>query len=113
MTYQDQHNVLAYTRQKFYTENCSKAQLSLPEFSDQKFIKWLVYINDSTTDFNYKMIIGRDLLEKLDFILDFGAETMIWQDISVPMKNPDTSMEEMYHISNNPVNPEYDGVRQI
>ncbi len=38
---------------------------------------------------------------------------MIWQDISIPMKDPDASMEESYHIRNNSVNPEHDCVQDI
>ncbi len=56
----------------FHTEYRSKVQLSLPKFSDQKLIKWLVYVDDSTTDFNYDMIIGQNLLKELGMLLDFG-----------------------------------------
>ncbi len=90
----------------FHIEYHSKAQLSLPKFSDEKLIKWLVYINDSLTDFNYDMIIGCDLLKELSIILKFGAEMMIWHNAAVPMKELDASMEELYYIQDNPVNPE-------
>ncbi len=49
----------------FHTEYCSKLQLSLPDCSDQKLIKRSGYINDSTTDFHYDIIIGHDLLKEL------------------------------------------------
>ncbi len=72
-----------------------------------------MYINDSTTDFNYDMIIGRDLLKELGMLLDFGTETMIWQDIMVPMKNPNVTMEESYHIWDASVPLEHDQVHNI
>ncbi len=65
-----------------------------------------VYIDDSTTDFKYDMIIICDLLNELGIILNFGAGMMIWQDISVSMKFLDASIEELYHICDNPINPE-------
>ncbi len=62
----------------FHTKYHSKVQQLLPEFSDQRLIKWLVYVDDSRTDFNYNMIIGHDSLKELGIMLDFGTETMIW-----------------------------------
>ncbi len=38
---------------------------------------------------------------------------MIWHDISVPMKDWDASMEELYHIQDNPVDPEYNHVQNV
>ncbi len=73
-------------------------------------MKWLVYVDDSITDFNYDMNLGNGLLKELGIILDFGAGTKIWLDISVLMKDLDASMEKSYHICNNPVDPEYDCV---
>ncbi len=65
-------------------------------------------VDDSMTDFNYDMIISRDLLKELGIVLDFGAGVIVWQDISGPVKDPDTSMEELYYIPDDPVNPKYD-----
>ncbi len=85
----------------------------LPEFSDQKLIKWSVYVNDSTSDFNYNMIIGCYLLKELGILLDFGTEMMIWQDILVPMKNPHVTMEESFHIRDASVAADCDQVCNI
>ncbi len=99
--------------ENFHTEYRSKVQLSLPKFLDQKLIKWLVYVDDSTTDFNYDIIIGRDLLKELGILLDFGKEMMIWQDISIRMKDSNATMEESYHIQDASVAADYDYVRDI
>ncbi len=56
------------------------------------------------------MIIGQDLLKELGIILDFGAGTMIWNDIAGPMKDLDASMEKLYYICNDPIDLEYDCV---
>ncbi len=46
----------------FRTEYKSKNPFSLPELSDQKLVTWQVYVDESTTDLSYDMIIARDLL---------------------------------------------------
>ena len=97
----------------FHTEYRSKIQLSLPEFSDQKLITWQAYVDESSTDLNYDMIIGRDLLKELGIVLDFSAETMIWHDVPVPMKDPDATMEESYYVRHDQSDPEYDRVKHI
>ncbi len=60
-----------------HMEYQNKVQLLLYEFSDQKLIIWLVYVYDSSTDFNCDMIIGQDVEKELEIVLDFSAETMI------------------------------------
>ncbi len=78
----------------FHTEYHSKEQLSLPESSDEKLTK---YVNDSTTDFNYDMIIGLDLLKELGIMLSFGSEVMIWQNIVIPMTDPQYDERAVSH----------------
>ncbi len=60
-----------------YCKYYSNVQLSLPDFSNQKLIKWSMYVNDNTDDFDYDMNVCKGPLKKLGFILDFGAGTMI------------------------------------
>ncbi len=55
---------------------------------------------DSSTDFNYDMIICQDLLKELGIVFDFGAEMMISHYITVPMKEPDVMMEELCYTCN-------------
>ncbi len=70
-------------------------------------------MDDSTTDFNYDMIIGHDLLKEFGNIHNFGAGTMFWYDAAVPVEDPDASMEKSYHIWDNPADPVYDHVQHI
>ncbi len=69
-----------------------------------------MYVDDSSTDFNYCMIISWDLLKELGIILTFGPGMMIWQNVAVIMKDLDTTMEQLYHVCNDPVDPEHDRV---
>ncbi len=64
----DKYHALANLRWNFHTAYGSKVQLLLPEFSDQKLILWSVYINSSSTDFNYDKIIGQNLLKKREVL---------------------------------------------
>ena len=44
---------------------------------------------DDTTPANtscYDMIIGRDLIQALGFIIDFNDHTMTWDEATIPMK---------------------------
>ncbi len=57
-----------------------------------------MHIDDSSTNFNYEMIIGRDLCKELVIVLHFAVGTMIWHNIAAPMKDLDAMMEELYYI---------------
>ncbi len=59
------------------------------------------------------MIIGRDLLKELGIVLDFSAETMIWHDVPVPVKDPDATVEESYYVRHDQSDPEYERVKHI
>jgi hypothetical protein len=56
----------------FTTKTICKIKFSLPEFFENRTIDWTVHVDDSKTDQQYDMIIGRDLLEELGMSLDFG-----------------------------------------
>jgi len=51
----------------------------------------------------YDLIIGRDLLQALGILLDFKNQTITWDEITIPMKDPEASMEEGYKIHESPV----------
>ena len=63
-----------------------KIDFTLPEFSETKIINHQFNI-DSSEDNNlgYDMIIGQDLMKKLDMIVNLNNINLIWDNIIVPM----------------------------
>ena len=46
----------------------------------------------------YDMILGRDLLKKLELTLDFSTETVTSEEASIPMKSPSAQAIESLYI---------------
>jgi len=67
-----------------------------PELSETKIITWKLHVFKNTL--KYDLIIGRDLLQALGILLDFKNQTITWDEITIPMKDPEASMEEGYEI---------------
>eukprot|EP00957_Ditylum_brightwellii_P120101 9164506-Ditylum_brightwellii.AAC.1 len=44
------------------------------------------------------MILDRDVLKSLGIVLDHAAETIIWDDASIPMKTTSAQPAESFHI---------------
>ena len=44
------------------------------------------------------MILGRDLLKMLGFIINFSTETISWNDAGIPMKESMATLTESFHI---------------
>ena len=73
------------------------SELTLPEFDKSKKISGnTALVFDS--DCNYDIILGRDLLQKIGLVLNFGTNTIEWLDAVIPMKTPDfwTSPNSFY-----------------
>ena len=56
----------------FTTSHTAKVQITLPELDSNKIVTWNCHADLTDGNSRYDMIIGRDLLSELKFILDFG-----------------------------------------
>jgi len=58
----------------------------MPEFHQNKEIKWEMYVDESKHGSSrYDMIMGRDLMTELGFKIDFKTGHMEWDNAIVPM----------------------------
>ena len=58
----------------------------MPEFDDRVTIKQPFHICEH--ELGYDMIIGRETLAELGFIIDFKSNQISWNDMKVEMKHP-------------------------
>ena len=92
----------------FVTKCKVKAKFILPEFFENREIKWTMHVDESDSSSNaYDMIIGRDLLQELGIDLIFSQGKMVWDNASVPMRDPqhlqDTHVEALEDEIFNPL----------
>jgi len=73
----------------FETNKTCKVQFILPEFDQNKIIEWTMHVDDSTSNSNYDMIIGTDLMVELGMNIEFDRQVMTWEQATVPLKNRD------------------------
>jgi len=78
------------------TNQKAKVQFMFPELSETKIITWNLHVFEQST--RYDLIIGRDLLQDLGILLDFKNQTVTWDEVTVPMRDPDTTIEDGYQI---------------
>ena len=78
------------------TSKAVTADFCFPEFYEHKTIKWKFHL--TTLPDKYDMIIGRDLMKTLGISLDFNQESIIWDELHVPMKNLEESPLENFLI---------------
>ena len=64
----------------------STLNIELPEFSDKKIITWNFSVAD-TSKIGYDLIIGRDLMNKLEMNISFENKTISWEGNEVPMRD--------------------------
>ena len=81
-------------------EKC-KALFSLPEFSPTKVIEWEMHVG-TLENTPYDMIVGNDLLEHLKIDLKYSTSTMTWDNVEIPMKSRDATLENSYYIHDSP-----------
>ena len=60
----------------FKTSRQVDVQLLLPEFHQNKEVRWTMYVDESSGESRYDMIIGRDLMTELGFKIDFQSGKM-------------------------------------
>jgi hypothetical protein len=75
----------------FRTSGICPVRFYLPEFSTQECVKWNSHVDSSkqTVKSHYDMILGCDLLEQLPLDIKFSDHTMMWQEVTAPMKTVD------------------------
>ena len=76
----------------FHTRRKALISFKLIEFSNNKMINWTAHV-DETTDpskAKYDLIIGSDLMSKLKIDLLYSQQQIVWDEVSIPMKNRGT-----------------------
>jgi len=96
---------------QFETNHKCKITFNLPEFHTGRDITWTAYVDESKSDLSrYDMIIGRDLLDELGMDFLFSQGLMVWDNASVPMRDPkwlkDKYIEEYAQEIHNMEDPE-------
>ena len=81
---------------KLRTNKVCKTQMSLPELHDNHVIEWTFHV--TPTMGAYDMIIGRDILEDLGFILDFEQREVHWDNASIPFKDMTKDVMESFYV---------------
>ena len=77
------------------TTDTVKTTFILPEFHPHRSIEWTFNVTPMTM--NYDAILGRDVLEELGMQIDFSNCTIVWDEVTVPMKNIDTPFNDQYY----------------
>ncbi len=80
----------------FKTTEQVQVQLILPELHEGKTICCNAHV--ANTLGIYDLIIGRDLLIELGFMLNFKMQTVEWDEIEIPMKPENATPEWSFHI---------------
>ena len=73
----------------FKTSRKADIQFIMPEFHRHKEVRWTVYVDQSSSESRYDMIIGRYLMSELGFKIDFQTGRMEWDNASIPMESVD------------------------
>ena len=68
----------------------------LPEFHTDRVIEWDLHVSPNLGA--YDMILGRDILDDLQFIFDYRDKTITWDEVSIPMKSVGNSEGEAYYV---------------
>ena len=80
----------------FHTRRKALISFKLIEFSNNKMINWTAHV-DETTDpskAKYDLIIGSDLMSKLKIDLLYSQQQIVWDEVSIPMKNRGTISDQ-------------------
>jgi hypothetical protein len=75
----------------FKTSSICPIRFYLPEFSSRECVGWNFHVDGSkqTVNCRYDMIVGCNLLEQLPLDIKFSNHTLMWQEVTVPMKTVD------------------------
>ena len=84
----------------FDTTKKAQVQFILPELHEGRTIVYKAHIAKQLG--RYDMILGRDLLKELGIKLDFGDETVTWDEMTIPMKPENATVMTSYHLDDSP-----------
>ena len=72
----------------FTTRHECPINFTLPEFTMSRDVKWTVQVDESPeNNSRYDMIMGRDLLSTLGIDIMWSKGTLVWDNLSIPMKD--------------------------
>ena len=105
----------------FQTTSRCKCTFSFPEFHENKYITWKVYVDESDPEMSrYDMIVGRDILTEIGLDLKFSEQVMEWDNATVPMRSTrwlDSHHIDLYeahiHLQNDPLSEEVKRIQDI
>lgn len=81
----------------FNTNYAVQTQFSLPELHEGRLINWDMHVSDTLSD--YDIIVGRDMLAELGIDLLFSSRSVVWDDVSIPFKPRDATMDTDYYVA--------------
>jgi len=105
----------------FETNRKCRVSFILPEFHPDRDITWTAYVDESPqANSRYDMIIGRDLLQELGMDFLFSKKVMIWDNATVPMRDPRwlqsanlDAYEKEVHSMHDPATTEAERIQEI
>ena len=83
----------------FQTSKKCKTTFILNEFFENKSIEWNLHVNSTPSSHHYDMTLGHDIMSELRIALNFKDQTMMWDDLTINMKDPKSLLDLL-----NPVN---------
>ena len=76
----------------FTSNRTSEMRFFLSEFSESRDITWKFHvIPDANNAMPYDMIIGRDLMQSLNMDVLYSENTVVWDDLRLPMQQVNKS----------------------
>ena len=93
----DKKNKLSTMAKIFKTTSITEIILKLPELNHSTNI----YAKCNLTDklLNYNLILGWDILNKLGIIFNLQNKTITWQEVSILMKPPNYTTNELKKVA--------------
>ena len=80
----------------FFTNQKCRTKMIFAEFNPTAEIMHTVHVAKSLG--NYNLIIGQDLLHKLEIDIKFSTKTMCWNNVKINMKEPTCTIEDLFHV---------------
>ena len=74
----------------FCTTKKCKVQFILNEFFENELVEWTFHVDTNNGPHHYDMILGCDILSELRITIDFLDQSMMWDNSTVGMKDPNT-----------------------
>ena len=78
------------------TNKVCRSQFTMPELHDNRMLEWTLHVAPNMGA--YDMIIGRDVLEDLGFILDFDKSQTTWDGSTIPFKDMSDDIFDSFYI---------------